>query len=105
MWIGGLISTRASTVTRRGSSGRTSARSVALFRSARRRPEQLDLSVIKNTRVSERTQLQFRAEAINALNHPQFTAPNTTPTSTAFGTVTGEFAWPRVIQFGLKALF
>jgi integrase len=40
-----------------------------------------------------------------ALNHPQFTAPNTTPTSTAFGTVTGEFGWPRVIQFGLKALF
>ena len=68
-------------------------------------PNNWDLSVIKNTRVSERTQIQFRAEAINALNHPQFTAPNTTPTSTAFGTVTGEFAWPRVIQFGLKALF
>jgi hypothetical protein len=68
-------------------------------------PNNWDMSVIKNTRLSERTQLQFRAEAINALNHPQFTAPNTTPTSTAFGTVTGEFAWPRVIQFGLKALF
>ena len=53
----------------------------------------------------KRAQLQFRAEAINALNHPQFTAPNTTATSTAFGTVTGEFAWPRVIQFGLKVLF
>jgi len=50
-------------------------------------------------------QLQFRAEAINAMNHPQFTAPNTAPNSTAFGTVTGEFAWPRVIQFGLKVLF
>lgn len=68
-------------------------------------PNNWDMSVIKNTRLTERTQLQFRAEAINALNHPQFTAPNTTPTSTAFGTVTGEFAWPRVIQFGMKVLF
>ncbi|MGH9723350.1 MAG: TonB-dependent receptor domain-containing protein, partial [Bryobacteraceae bacterium] len=68
-------------------------------------PNNWDLSVIKNTNLSERTTLQFRAEAINAMNHPQFTAPNTTPTSTAFGTVTGEFAWPRVIQFGLKLLF
>jgi hypothetical protein len=68
-------------------------------------PNNWDLSVLKNTRLTERAQLQFRAEAINAMNHPQFTAPNTTPTSTAFGTVTGEFAWPRVIQFGLKVLF
>jgi len=68
-------------------------------------PNNWDISFIKNTRISEVTQLQFRAEAINALNHPQFTAPNATPTSTAFGTVTGEFAWPRVIQFGLKLLF
>jgi hypothetical protein len=68
-------------------------------------PRNWDLSIIKDTRVTERMRLQFRAEAINAMNHPQFTAPNTTPTSTAFGAVTGEFAWPRVIQFGLKALF
>ncbi|MBM3811056.1 MAG: hypothetical protein FJW20_05420 [Acidimicrobiia bacterium] len=39
------------------------------------------------------------------LQHPQFTTPNTNPVSTAFGTVTGEFARPRVIQFGLKLLF
>ncbi len=64
-----------------------------------------DLSVIKNTSIKEGVQLQFRGEAINAFNHPQFTAPNTTPTSTAFGTVTNEFSWPRVIQFGLKLLF
>lgn len=68
-------------------------------------PNNWDISMLKNTRVTEKVQLQFRAEAINAMNHPQFTAPNTTPTSTAFGTVTGEFAWPRVIQFGLKVLF
>ena len=46
-----------------------------------------------------------RLAAINALNHPQFTAPNTSPATTAFGVVTGEFAWPRVIQFGMKVLF
>jgi len=68
-------------------------------------PNNWDISLLKNTQLTEHARLQFRVEAINALNHPQFTAPNTTPTSTAFGTVTGEFAWPRVIQFGLKVLF
>jgi hypothetical protein len=68
-------------------------------------PNNWDLSLIKNTQITEGTKLQFRAEAINFMNHPQFTAPNTTPSSTAFGTVTGEFAWPRVIQFGVKVLF
>ena len=68
-------------------------------------PSNWDLSLLKNIQITEGTRLQFRAEAINALNHPQVTAPNLTPTSTAFGAVTGEFAWPRVIQFGLKILF
>ena len=68
-------------------------------------PNNWDLSLLKNTQITEGVQLQFRAEAINALNHPQFTSPNTNVTSTAFGTVTGEFAWPRVIQFGMKLLF
>jgi hypothetical protein len=68
-------------------------------------PNNWDLSFMKNTRITERVQMQFRAEAINAMNHPQFTNPNTTPSSTAFGVVTGEFAWPRVIQFGMKFLF
>jgi hypothetical protein len=78
-------------------------------------PNNWDLSVLKNTQLTEGIQLQFRAEAINALNHPQFTSacaangtcssPNTNPVSTAFGTVTGEFAWPRVVQFGMKVLF
>jgi hypothetical protein len=68
-------------------------------------PNNWDLSVLKNTSLTEGITLQFRAEAINAMNHPQLTAPNTNVTSSAFGTVTGEFAWPRVIQFGLKVLF
>lgn len=64
-----------------------------------------DLSFIKNTALKESIQLQFRAEAINAFNHPQFMAPNTTPSSTAFGKVTDEYSWPRVVQFALKVLF
>jgi hypothetical protein len=64
-----------------------------------------DMSAIKNTRISERTQLQFTAEFINALNHPQFTAPNTTPTSQAFGQLTGSYNWQRIIEFGLKLRF
>jgi len=34
----------------------------------------------------ESTLLEFRAEAFNALNHPQFAGPNTTVGSAAFGT-------------------
>jgi hypothetical protein len=64
-----------------------------------------DMSAIKNTRIRERVQLQFTADFINALNHPQFTAPITTPTSTAFGQLTGSYNWQRIIEFGLKIMF
>ena len=64
-----------------------------------------DVSAIKNTRVRERWQLQFAAQFINALNHPQFTAPITTPTSTAFGQLTGSYNWQRIIEFGMKVAF
>jgi hypothetical protein len=64
-----------------------------------------DLSVIKNTHFTERIYLQFRAEFLNAFNHAQFSAPNTTPSSTAFGTVTETSQMPRLMQFGLKLFF
>jgi len=64
-----------------------------------------DFSAIKNTRIKERLQVQFTAAFINALNHPQFVAPNTTPTSSAFGQLTGAYNWQRIIQFGIKLSF
>ena len=64
-----------------------------------------DMSAIKNTRIKERLGLQLTGEFINALNHPQFTPPNTTPTSTAFGQLTGSYTWQRVIEFGMKISF
>jgi hypothetical protein len=64
-----------------------------------------DMSAIKNTQIKERLHLQFTTQFINALNHPQFTAPNTSPTSTAFGQLTGAYAWQRIIEFGMKIAF
>jgi vacuolar-type H+-ATPase subunit D/Vma8 len=61
--------------------------------------------MVKNTDITERVRLQFRSEFINALNHPQFNNPNTTPTNTSFGRLTTANQLPRVIQFGLKLLF
>lgn len=65
----------------------------------------LDLAFVKNTSIKEGITLQFRAEGINALNHPQFLTPNTTPLSSAFGQVTQEWSSPRTIQFALKVIF
>lgn len=64
-----------------------------------------DISAVKNTGIGERVRLQFRTEFVNALNHTQFSPPNTTPTSSAFGFITTTSQWPRTIQFGLKLLF
>jgi hypothetical protein len=47
-----------------------------------------DVSLYKSFRLAERWSLQLRAEAVNALNHAMFGAPNTAPTNTLFGQVT-----------------
>jgi len=64
-----------------------------------------DLSLIKNTNISERVNLQFRFEAFNALNHPILGAPNTTFGTPLFGQVTGTRLDNREIQFALRLIF
>jgi hypothetical protein len=66
---------------------------------------QWDLSALKNVRLKERLTGQFRAEFLNALNHPNFNNPNTGVTSAAFGRVTSQKGFPRRVQFGFKVLF
>lgn len=65
----------------------------------------VDLSMLKNFHVTERFFAQFRFEAFNAFNRPQFAAPNVNPTSAAFGTITSQANTSRQIQMGLKLKF
>ncbi len=65
----------------------------------------LDLSVLKNIRIAEGHQLQFRAEMFNAPNHPNFGRPNRTVGSTGFGAINSMAGTARQIQFALKYLF
>src|SRR5262249_39839829 len=53
----------------------------------RYRPMQATLSAFKNFKVWERVKMEFRAEAFNAFNTPEFGDPNTTATSSLFGVV------------------
>jgi hypothetical protein len=65
-----------------------------------------DLSLFKNFKIRERATAQFRFEAYNALNHVQFGGPNTTPTNTAFGTLTAEKGHgQRQLTMGIKVAF
>jgi outer membrane receptor protein involved in Fe transport len=64
----------------------------------------IDLSIIKTTKVTERATFEFRWEMFNAFNHANLGNPNVTYNSSAFGridTVTG----PRIMQLGAKVIF
>lgn len=63
-----------------------------------------DMALMKNFTFFERYRLQFRGEFFNAFNHPNFSIPNHTFGSSAFGTITGSSA-ARVIQLGAKLYF
>ncbi len=65
-----------------------------------------DMDVIKNFKFRERYSVQFRAEFLNAINHPNaFAPPNTTVTSSAFGTITSQYGSARIVQMQLKFVF
>lgn len=63
-----------------------------------------DLSAIKNFQVTERTTMQFRAEALNAWNHPNLMGPQMNPTNSAFGRISSQDV-PRSWQMALALKF
>ena len=64
-----------------------------------------DLSVFKNTPITERWKLQFRAESFNIFNRVLFGNPDRTITSASFGRISSQVNLPRVFQLALKLLF
>jgi len=80
----------------------------------------LDFSIFKDTKLTERLSMQLRAEFFNILNHPNFNAPNFGGngvvavsgsgnfTSSSFGEIgsTRDAPYdPRQIQFALKLYY
>ena len=67
----------------------------------------MDLALIKNTRVTEGQRIQFRVEALNAFNHPGFPAAQLGPTSATFGRITAsnQAGYPRRLQLTMKYIF
>ena len=65
----------------------------------------LDLSIGKEFHLTEAKYFDFRADAFNIFNHPNFGPPDRNITSTAFGAINGIVGTPRTMQFALKFYF
>jgi hypothetical protein len=65
----------------------------------------LDLSLFKSFAIHEQTRLEFRAEAFNVLNHPQFGLPNPNIGNAQAGSITSVVGNPRQLQMGLRLQF
>lgn len=61
--------------------------------------------ISKKFALRERAKLEFRFEGYDILNHPNFSDPNTTVTSSAFGTVSGQAGLSREFQGALRVTF
>lgn len=63
----------------------------------------IDVSLSKNTRITERLAMKFSADLVNAFNHPNMADPSTDITNpAAFGVMSGTQGSPRYIQWGLR---
>jgi hypothetical protein len=67
--------------------------------------DNVDLSMIKDTAITEKVKLQFRFEAFNAFNRPEFDSPQLSVTNSGFGKITGQPNLPRGIQMALRLAF
>jgi hypothetical protein len=64
----------------------------------------LDLSLAKSFKIREAVTIQFRAEAFNLFNHPNFNQVNRIVNDPTFGQIQNQLD-PRQLQFGMKVVF
>ena len=80
--------------------------SVGLQTNNRPGQRNVDFSLFKDITFTERFKVQFRAEAFNIANTPQWDRPNVTQGEPNFGVITGTQAnSQRHIQFALRFMF
>jgi hypothetical protein len=63
-----------------------------------------DISLQKNFPITETKRLQFRADFLNAFNHPNFAVPNDSVGTATFG-ISSATQDARQLQFDLKFYF
>ena len=63
-----------------------------------------DFSLMKNTRIRERANLQFRFEIFNAINRTNYLRPNSVLGNQDFGIIRSAQDM-RILQFGLKLYY
>jgi hypothetical protein len=63
-----------------------------------------DLSILKTFLIDRKLSIQLRGEVFNAFNNVNMSAPNSTKSSPAFGTISSAAA-PRILQLALRFSF
>ena len=65
---------------------------------------QIDMSLIRNFKITERVRTEFRTEVFNIINHTNLGNPGTTFGSATFGVISSA-APARQIQLGVRITF
>jgi hypothetical protein len=65
----------------------------------------MDVSLFRRFQITEKMNMEFRAEAFNISNTPHFGNPNGSITSSLFGKITSVSNDPRSFRFGLRFAF
>ncbi|HWO38127.1 MAG TPA: hypothetical protein VNO32_55845, partial [Candidatus Acidoferrum sp.] len=70
------------------------------------RVNEANIGLYKNFRITESSRLQLRFDVFNAFNHPRFGAPDTNPSDSTFGRVTGsQQNQARSVELGARLSF
>jgi len=65
----------------------------------------VDATLSKDFRITERAKVEFRASMFNVLNHPVFGGPGTTLGNANFGVISSQANLNRQWEFAAKILY